>query len=228
MRNLKKKIFLIAGGTATLVVCLLVGAFFAGPLLASAQSTQNTSNTTQTASTPTATNYCQQYLQDLAQRLNVSASTFEQDRTAAKEDILAQLVKDGKLTQAQANTIKQRMQSQQACKGKGNELGLQRGIMLKALQQYRTSVLNQVAQGLHLTSTQLQSDLQQGQSLSKIAKAQNVSATQLHTIVLNAVDSALNQAQQAGVITQSQDTAYTQYLKNHPAVVNADLQKWDH
>ena len=96
-----KKILLIGGGSALLLLCILFGAFFAGPLLAAARSGQTTS-----ASTPAATNpYCQQYLQDLAKRLGVSVSTLQQDKLAAAEDVLAQLVKDGKLTQNQANQI---------------------------------------------------------------------------------------------------------------------------
>ena len=92
-----KKILLIGGGSALLLLCVLFGAFFAGPLLASARSSQTTATA---ASTPTTTNpYCQQYLQDLANRLGVSVSTLQQDKLASADDVIAQLVKDGKLTQ---------------------------------------------------------------------------------------------------------------------------------
>src|SRR5215467_2319818 len=104
-----KKILYIGGGSALLLLCILFGAFFAGPLLASALGGHTTTATA--ASTPTATNpYCQQYLQDLAKRLGVSVSTLQQDKLASAEDVLAQLVKDGKITQNQANQIKQRLQ----------------------------------------------------------------------------------------------------------------------
>src|SRR5215467_1183272 len=106
-----KKILYIGGGSALLLLCILFGAFFAGPLLASALGGHTTTATATAASTPTATNpYCQQYLQDLAKRLGVSVSTLQQDKLASAEDVLAQMVKDGKLTQNQANTIKQRLQ----------------------------------------------------------------------------------------------------------------------
>jgi hypothetical protein len=223
-KDMRKKLFLIGGGSITLLLCILIGAFFAGPLLASAQSTQNAQSVAQSANTPTASNTCQQYLQDLAQRLNVSVTTFEQDRVAAKADVMDQLVKDGKLTQAQADAIKQQMASKQICSGKGHSLGVERSILHQALVKYRSTLLNQVAQGLHLSTTKLQSDLQAGQSLEKIAKTQGVSASQLHTIALNAAQTALNQAQQAGVITQSQNTSFAKYLKNHPRVINAWLR----
>jgi len=214
---MKKKILVISGGATLLLLSILFGAFFAGPLLASAHST--TPSTTATTSTATTNPYCQQYLQDLAQRLNVPVSTLEQDQKAAKEDILTQLVKDGKLTQDQANAIKQRLESHQACSGKGNAWW-DHGILRQTLKQYESTLLNEVASGLHLSASQLQSDLQNGQTLVQVAKAQNVSESQLHTIVLNAVQSTLTQAEKAGAITQSQESAFMTYLQKHPGVVN--------
>src|SRR2546430_778646 len=152
-----KKILFIGSGSALLLLCILFGAFFAGPLLASARGGQTT---TSSASTPAATNpYCQQYLQDLAKRLGVSVSTLQQDKLAAAEDVLAQLVKDGKLTQNQSNQIKQRLESHKACTGKGNGF-LAHGIVTQTLKQYLPAVANQVAQGLHMTVDQLKTQLQ--------------------------------------------------------------------
>ncbi|TMD38568.1 MAG: hypothetical protein E6J04_01625 [Chloroflexi bacterium] len=72
---MKKLTIFIFGGAALLLLAILFGAFFAGPLLAMANGSQTA------AGTPPATNpYCQQYLQDLAQRLNVSVSTLQQDK----------------------------------------------------------------------------------------------------------------------------------------------------
>ena len=109
-----KKVLIIGGGSALLLLCLIFGAFFAGPLFASARS-----GPTNTAPTPTATPnpYCEQYQQDLAKRLGVSDSTLQKDRLAAGEDVLATLVKDGKLTQDQANRIRSRMESHVPCTG---------------------------------------------------------------------------------------------------------------
>ncbi len=114
-----KKALLIGGGSALLLLCLLFGAFFAGPLFASARSGPTKTAPTSTP-TPTATTdpYCQQYQQDLAKRLGVPVSTLQKDSLAAAEDVLAQLVKDGKLTQSQANRIRSRMGSHMACTGR--------------------------------------------------------------------------------------------------------------
>src|SRR6266566_8846780 len=203
-----KKILLIGSGSALLLLCILFGAFFAGPLLAAARSGQTTS-----ASTPAATNpYCQQYLQDLAKRLGVSVSTLQQDKLAAAEDVLAQLVKDGKLTQNQANQIKQRLESHQACTGKGNGF-LAHGIVTQTLKQYLPAVANQVAQGLHMTVDQLKTQLQSGKSLSDIATAQGVSSPQLHTLVTNTIQTTLNKAVSDGNLTQQQATGLMQKLQ---------------
>src|SRR6516164_1945186 len=152
-----KKILMIGGGSTLLLLCIAFGAFFAGPLLASARSGQTT---TPAASTPTGTNpYCQQYLQDLANRLHVSVSALQQDKLSAAEDVLAQLVKDGKLTQNQVNQIKQRLESHKACSGNGQGLWGRRAIM-QSLKQYLPGVAAQVAQGLHMNANQLMSQLQ--------------------------------------------------------------------
>lgn len=212
-----KKIFWIVGGSALLVGAIVFGAFFAGPLLASAHTGQSNAPA---AGTPTATTnpYCEQYLQDLANRLHVSVSTLQQDKLGAREDVIAQMVKDGKLTQSQATAIENKLQSHQACTGKGNRFG--RGIVLSSLKQYLPTVENQVAQGLKLTSSQLTADLKNGQSLNQIATAQHVSSAQLHTIVLNAVQSAVNQAVKDGNLTQAQATAFMTALQQHPAILD--------
>jgi polyhydroxyalkanoate synthesis regulator phasin len=212
-----KKNYLIVGGSVFLVGAILFGAFFAGPMLASAHTGQSTTAATSTPTTATNT-YCEQYLQDLAKRLGVSVSALQQDKLSAREDVLAQMVKDGKLTQSQATAIEQRLQSHQACAGKGNGVG--RGIVPGSLKQYLPNIENQVAQGLKLTSSQLTADLKNGQSLNQVATAQGVTSAQLHTIVLNAVQSAVNQAVKDGKLTQTQATGFMTGLQQHPAILD--------
>ncbi len=212
-----KKLLFIAGGSILLLLCVLFGAFFAGPLLASARSGQSTATA---ASTPATTNpYCQQYLQDLANRLHVSVSTLQSDKLASAEDVLAQLVKDGKLTQAQANQIKQRLVSHQACTGKGKGLW-GRGVILQSLKQYLPGLAADVANGLHMSSTDLMSQLQSGKSLSDIATAKGVSSAQLQTIVANAIQSAVDKAVSDGNLTQQQATTIIQMLQKNPNALN--------
>src|SRR5579884_3962693 len=218
-----KKLLLIAGGSLLLVLAILFGGLVAAPLLASAHT--SSSNTTTSTSATTATNpYCQQYLQDLAQRLGVSVNTLQSDRLAATQDVLNQMVKDGKLTQKEANAIIQRLQSHQACTGK-HDLYSGTKVVLAQLKQYLPTTENQVASGLHLTSSQLQADLQKGMTLEQIAKAQNITTAQLHTIVLNAIQSAVNQAVSDGNITQQQGSAFMSYLQSHLGLINHLLNR---
>lgn len=216
-----KKIFWVIGGSILLVGAIMFGLYFAGPLLASAHTAQSSAGTP----TPTATSdpYCQQYLQNLAKRLGVPVSTLQRDAQAAGQDVLAQMVKDGKLTQSQANAIKQKAQAHQACNGRGNFL--EWSAIYSSLQHYRPSIENQVAQGLHLTSAQLTTDLKNGQSLDQIAKAQGVSTSQLRTIVLNAVQSAANQAVKDGNMTQTQASDLMQALQRQPGILDRILSR---
>jgi polyhydroxyalkanoate synthesis regulator phasin len=208
----KRTLFMIGGTSAVLVLGILLGAFFAGPLLASA-------NGSSTASATATTNpYCQQYLQDLANRLNVPVSTLQQDKLAAREDVINQMVKDGKLTQSQANTLKQRLAAHTACSGKGP--GGQHAVRGQFLQKYRSDIATEIAQGLHLSLTQLKADLKSGKSLSDIATAQHVTTAQLQTLLTNAIQDALHKAVSAGDLTQAQADAFTQSLQKHPALLD--------
>ncbi len=71
-----------------------------------------------------------------------------------------------------------------------------------------------------MTSAQLTSQLQAGQSLSQIAKAHNVTDAQLKTIVTSAVQSALKSAVSNGDLTQAESTSFSQYLQSHPGYLN--------
>jgi hypothetical protein len=82
---MKKKFFMFGAGNILLLLAVLFGALSAGSLIASAHSVQNTSNTISAA---TATPDCQQYLRELAKRLNLPVATLEQESQGAKYDTL--------------------------------------------------------------------------------------------------------------------------------------------
>jgi polyhydroxyalkanoate synthesis regulator phasin len=216
-----KKLFLLIGGSALLLVALITGGIFAVHS-AFAQSTSPAATPT-TTTTTNATNYCDQYQQDLAKRLGVSVSTLTGDRKSAFEDTLSQLVKDGKLTQNQADQIQQRVESNKTCSG-FSATRIENRLRAQFLAKYRSQFTAQVAQGLHLTSSQLTTQLKSGKSLRAIATAQNVSATNLKTIIVNAAKSTLSQAVSSGAITQAQATSFGTFLQNHPARLLVFLQ----
>lgn len=225
-----KKLGMIAGASALLVLGIVLGAFFAGPLLVSASSTSSSQHTTITASTPSAdtmSQYCTDYMTSLAKRLNVSADTLNKAQQGAMEDVLAKLVKDGKLTQAQADKLKTHIADIAQCNfknlGKGNNSGNQANM--QNLQKYMTVIANDVSRDLHLSTTDLQAKLQSGQTLSAIAKAQGVSETALQTSVKNAIQDALKQAVANGDLTQAQADQFSQQFANNPQFVEKMLNR---
>lgn len=212
----KRKKIIIAGlGGAILMLAVLAGVLFVSPMFASAASNP-------AAPTPTAakkgTGYCALFNQNLAKRLNISANTLQQDRKGAASDTIDQLVKDGKLTQAQADKIKQRI-----AKSNGNACmklpATQKARLAAFLKKYGPDAYQQLAQGLHLTTAQLTAQLKSGKKLTDIAKAQNVSSTDLQTLANNIVNSTLKKAVSAGDLTQKRADAITNFIKNHPQVV---------
>jgi polyhydroxyalkanoate synthesis regulator phasin len=211
-----KKLILIGGGMLLLLGAMVVGALFATPMFASAQS--NTS--TATPSTTTATNpYCGLYLKDLANRLHVPTSTLQQQSLAAAKDVLAQMVKDGRLTQKQAKAIVQQFQNPQLCSDQALARA-ESALVLYTLKGYLPEITNDVAMGLHRTPAELKAQLHSGKSLSEIAEAQHVSFTQLHTIVIDAIQNALNKAVTAGDITRQQATTFMQQLRSNPRILD--------
>lgn len=210
-----KRLVIIGGSSALLLLGIIFGAFFAGPLLASANTKPSATPNTADAKHP----YCEQYQQDLAKRLGVSESTLQQDRQGALADVLAQAVKDGKITQSQADQIKQRTAKHAECAG----LNLRGPRIQQLLKKYRADIIASLAQGLHLSSDQLTDQLQSGKSLNEIAKAQNVTTAQLHALVINTLDTVLKKAVSAGDLTQKQADTLNNFVQKHPNLLNRAL-----
>lgn len=93
-----------------------------------------------------------------------------------------------------------------------------------ALRSNAASIQSQVAAGLKLSVSQLQADLKAGQTLTQIAQAQNVSTTQLQTILTNAVKPYLDQAVSSGSLTQQQENGYLKRLGKNPNNIDALLK----
>ena len=90
----------------------------------------------------------------------------------------------------------------------------------KILKQYAPGIKNQIAQGLYLTPDQLTSQLKSGKTLSDIATAQNISSTQLQTIVGNAIQNALKPAIDDGTLTQKQVDKLAKKFQANPTLLD--------
>ena len=81
-----------------LLLSMLISTFFINPMPASAHITWGMGGA------PTSNPYCQVYIHYVVKHLHISEATLLQAKLAAKKDVLAQLVREGKLTQTQADT----------------------------------------------------------------------------------------------------------------------------
>ncbi len=217
------KRFLIIGGSSLLLLLgILVGAVYGSSHIANgnANSTTSTASTsavsTSNSSASSATNtYCSQFQKDLASKLGVSSSKLQSAESSAASDTIDQMVKDGKLTQAQANQIKARLGDATNCQFQNNS-GNPSNVNMQKLQQYLVAAEAQVAKGLGISSADLTSQLQSGKSLHDIATAHKVSDTQLKTLLNNAIQSELKAAVNAGDVTQAEADMVTKQISSNP------------
>jgi hypothetical protein len=86
---------------------------------------------------------------------------------------------------------------------------------------FLNTVKQHIAQGLHLTVDQVTSEVSSGKQIADVAAAQGISRSQLHTIELNAYQTAFNQAIQKGTYTPDQANTYMEnYRQRAPGKLN--------
>ncbi len=98
-----------------------------------------------------------------------------------------------------------------------------KNIYAPYLTQYREGIRSQIAQNLHLSTTQLETQLSAGQTLSSIATAQHVSNTQLQTIVTNAFQTGFQPAVNSGNLTQKQVDLLVKRMLKQPKTLDRFL-----
>lgn len=172
----------------------------------------------------------QAFLADVAKRLGVPESKLDQALRAAFLDQIQRAVKEGKLTQAEANQIKQRIKNRpaplfgfgagallgppgllgpRALIGPPGALPLRPLIGPPGLKPGPLAVsgglLGEAAGYLGLSRTQLLRQLQGGRSLSQIASAQGKSVSGLENTLAAALKSKLDKAVAAKRITSAQE-----------------------
>jgi polyhydroxyalkanoate synthesis regulator phasin len=150
------------------------------------------------------------FVQKLAGILHLSQGQTQDDLKQAELQTVDQLVKDGKLTQAQANQIKQRIQS-----GKGPLVGIPgaRGPVNQGLaSSLRTAELNAAAGALGMSPSDLQTQLRSGKSLAELEQSKGVSDSTVRSAMHDAAKKVLDQAVKDGQVTQSQEDAILQRI----------------
>lgn len=153
-------------------------------------------------------NYAQVFVDKLAAILGISPSKTQDALKNAELQTVDQMLADGRITQAQANAMKARINAGQ---GLGPIGGLRRPGPLaggRALMgQLRTAELNAVASALHMSSADLKSAIRSGKSLSDLETQQKVSDSAVKSAMKNAAKGVLDSAVKAGTITQAQEDA---------------------
>lgn len=158
-------------------------------------------------STGTGSNYAQVFVNKLAAILHLSPTQTQSDLKQAELQTIDQMVKDGKITQAQADALKNRINA-----GQGFEFGFpfRHGGRFgdRALaESLHTAELNAVAGALHMTTSDLQTQLRSGKTLSDLEQAKGVSDGAVRSAEHNAAKTVLDGAVKAGTITQGQEDA---------------------
>ena len=151
----------------------------------------------------------QSILDDAAQRLNVSPDDLRSALSAAEDAQLDQAVKDGTLTQAQADAIKARRTTDGRVlggvggpgPGRNGGPGFGQGDRGPGGQP---AVFDAAASALGLKTSELSTRLRGGKSIADVAKDQSKSLADVKTAITDAVTKQLDADVKAGRLTDAQ------------------------
>jgi len=93
-------------------------------------------------------------------------------------------------------------------------------VLAKNVRENLPAIKTQVAQGLHMTSDQLTTQLLSGQTLTQIATAKGVSSTQLQSIISTAFTTNLQSAVSNGTLTQKQVSGLIKRYQKNPDLLD--------
>lgn len=120
---------------------------------------------------------CNDLITHFAGDLGTSQATFTAAFQKAIGQTLADEVKNGDLTQAQADSIQQKLAGKAPC-ALAAGLGKPSAAARTKIAAYLSQLESAAASALGITDTQLKTDLAQGMTLSQIAAAQNPPVTE--------------------------------------------------
>ncbi len=153
-------------------------------------------------------NYAQVFVDKLAGILHLTPAQTQDALKQAQLQTVDQMLADGKITKAQADAMKARINAGQglgAIGGFGRHGGFKADMTL--MRDLKTAELNAAASALHMSTADLQSALRSGKSLSDLETQQNVSDSAVKAAMKSAAKGVLDKAVKAGTITQAQADA---------------------
>lgn len=155
-------------------------------------------------------------IRDAAQRLNVTPDRLRSALESAAADQLDQAVKDGRLTQQQADRIKQRIRAGGLPLGAGPGPGFGRGFGPDGPGHGPLRIgLDAAARYLGLTPAALRRDLAGGKTLAQVARDQGKSVDGLEQALLDAARARLDRAVADGRLTSAQRADILRGLQQH-------------
>ena len=152
---------------------------------------------------------CANFMKHFAVEIGKTQAEINSAFQKAIADTLADEVKSGEITQAQADAIKAKLAKQTPCQLPGSFKGGDKGALAGIMQQY----LAAAAAALGISQTQLMTDLKSGQSLSQIAAAQHVSEADFRTKLIANLKPALDKAVSDKKLTADQEQKIIQRLQ---------------
>lgn len=160
-----------------------------------------------------ASSACTDFMKHFAVEIGKTQAQINSAFQKAIADTLADEVKSGQITQAQADKIKQQLANQTPCNLPSNhKTGGDKSTIAAYMQQY----LAAAASALGISQSQLTTDLKNGQSLSQIAAAQNVTEATFRTKLIANLKPALDQAVTNKTLTAVQEQAILGRLQTAP------------
>jgi len=149
--------------------------------------------------------YAQVFVDKLAGILHLTPAQTQDALKQAQLQTVDQMLADGKITKAQADAMKARINAGQglgAVGGFGREGGFKADRTL--MKDLTTAELNAAAAALHMSTADFQSALRSGKSLSPLETQQKVSDSAVKAAMKSAAKGVLDKAVKAGTITQAQ------------------------
>ena len=158
---------------------------------------------------------CTDFMKHFAVEIGKTQAQIQSAFQKSIADTLADEVKSGQITQAQADAIKKKLATQTPCtlpSTAGHSGTTAKPAIAAYMQQYLTAA----ASALGITGTQLTADLKAGQSLSQVAAAQHVSEADFRTKVIANLKPLLDQAVSNKTITAAQEQTLINQLQTGP------------
>ena len=206
---------LALGAVAVGVAAIAVTASASGMTLGLNRSSapQSSSNTVTAVDASSSSSQCSDFMKHFAVEIGKTQAQINSAFQKAIADTLADEVKSGQITQAQADKIKQQLANQTPCNLPSNhKTGGDKNALGVAMQQY----LAGAASALGISQAQLTTDLKNGQSLSQIAAAQNVSEAAFRTRLIAQLKPSLDQAVANKSLTAAQEQSILSRLQTAP------------